>query len=128
MEAHPQVAPAVVAARQRSIRDSAWDYVLEQASTKKHGVVVYVEHESATDKERAYFGHLTAFGYEAADVKPWLYLTRVAVCDDEAHGWKPDAGATAGIFIHRVKSSGFGSRRHRSRHYHRSRQLDERSN
>lgn len=85
----------------RNIRDSAWDYVLDEASkTDRAGQRVYgVQFSLDNDGLReSYYGALAAFGYERADVERWIYLEKV-------HRWRDGEGYvasddTSGLLVH----------------------------
>lgn len=91
---NPRVRRAV-----RSIRDSAWDYVLDEASRfdaagkRRYAVQFSID---AGGQRESYYGALSAFGYERADVERWIYIENV-------HRWRdgqyvPDD--TSGLLVH----------------------------
>jgi hypothetical protein len=90
---------------QRSVRDSAWDLVLDEASAVDKGklplfgVCLTVEFGGVRE---SYYGKVGAFGYEAAEAEPWIYLKNV-------QHWEPGSKQyvemvrTEGVLFHREK-------------------------
>jgi hypothetical protein len=71
----------------RSVLDSAWDLVLDNAYHDGYGIAVTVERIDDEGKvgEASYYGSLAAFGYEAAQAEPILFMKDVS-------RWDPSKG------------------------------------
>lgn len=63
----------------RSLADSAWDLILDEAHHQGCGIAVTVKRidDDGVERERSYYGTLAAFGYETADAEPIVYLKDV---------------------------------------------------
>ena len=76
----------------RSVSDSAWDLVLDNATRKDQkgrllfGIELTINQSGA---EASYYGKLSAFGYESAAALPWIYITNVNRWEGVDRGYEP---------------------------------------
>jgi hypothetical protein len=82
----------------RWLSDSAWDVILDEAVRDNCGVAVDV---TEGGRAVAYYGDLTAFGYETAGAEPWLYLTHVQRSKGRGNSYRPIDARTRGMLVHK---------------------------
>jgi hypothetical protein len=81
----------------RSVTDSAWDEVLDNAHRKKRWLEVQAVRSGGDTRYR---GWLDTAGREDAQAEPWVYLRKVTRQAESGGAWTELAG-THGVLIHR---------------------------